>query len=132
MTEFESFEKSYMLLDSMMSITSALHETSTIIFSLIFGYLLVAHFIGKSLSTAQTIILTVLYLSVTTRLALHSLYYLRLGNEAGRLFHEHIGDLPQPNVVEQTLWILDTPLWYYVYILASLYYMWSVRHPKTE
>jgi hypothetical protein len=132
MTEFESFEKGYMLLDSMMSITSALHEASTIIWSFIFGYLLVAHFIGKSLSTAQAVVLTVLYLSATLRLVNHSFHYLELGNEAGMLFFQHIGISPQPNFAEQAMWLSTTPAWYFLYISASLYYMWSVRHPKAE
>jgi hypothetical protein len=95
--------------------------------TVLFGYLLVAHFIGAKLSRVQAGIMTALYLFWVSRL------FMVLGllaNNANIIFDEMRKISP--------IFAVSIPSLLMLYFLlsmitsASLYFMWSVRHPKTE
>jgi hypothetical protein len=95
--------------------------------NLLFGYLMVAYFVGAKLTKVQLAILNVLYLIWQFRLFLS----LRILSGNGNIL---LGEMriisPEltpdyPSIL--SLYALLTGL-----ILASLYFMWSIRHPKTE
>ena len=94
---------------------------------LLFGYLIVAYFVGAKLTKVQLAILNVLYLIwqfrvfVTLRI---------LGANADILLGEMREISPEltPDAPSMSYFLaVHTAM-----ILASLYFMWSIRHPKTE
>ena len=94
---------------------------------LLFGYLIVAYFIGPKLTRLQAAILTTLYLFWLVRLGIvFNMIWISAQNTIGELSKIS----PDYN--------LDTPSVWGVYTLVlclisgSLYFMWAVRHPKTE
>ena len=95
--------------------------------TLLFGYLMVAYFIGAQLTRVQVGILTTLYLFWVVRLGI-VLNVITIGSQT------IIGELRK---ISPDL-ILDIPSGWGPYAiltlltLASLYFMWSIRHPKTE
>ena len=139
MTEFEILQVEYMekayatsLIDNIYGPTAAMGDQATVIFTLIFGYLLVAHFMGSQLSRIQVLVLTICYLSMTIRLSIHTMFQAVV---AGELQKELLNVLDVTLEVPVALQVwdkIDQPWWYFVYITASLYYMWSVRRQKPE
>lgn len=102
--------------------------------TLLFGFVLVAYFAGKNLSRNQVTILTVLYLAT---IAQYVVTYLLSGlgivsatAQLAELNHDNPGHL--------TDIIASTSRYYFGMavqvscVLASLYFMWSVRHPKSD
>jgi hypothetical protein len=95
--------------------------------TLLFGYLIVAYFIGAQLTRVQVGILTTLYLFWVVRLGvvLNLLLYsgqITIG-EMRKISPDLIPPMPSVSGPYAILTILT---------LASLYFMWSIRHPKTE
>jgi hypothetical protein len=139
MTEFELIQVEYMqkeyatnLMDNFYGSVAAMGDQATVIFTLIFGYLLVAHFVGQKLSRPQTVLLTICYLAMTIKLSVHTIIQGFLAEQFMNEYLLVIGREQGPPPALQAWLTIDTPVWYFVYIIASLYYMWSVRHPKTE
>jgi hypothetical protein len=95
--------------------------------TLLFGYLMVAYFIGAQLTRVQAGILTTLYLFWVVRLgAVLNLLWLSAQMTIGEVRKISPDLLP----AIPSLWGPYTILT--LLTLASLYFMWSVRHPKTE
>ena len=95
--------------------------------NLLFGYLIVVYFIGAELTRVQSIILTALYLFWQVRLA--ALLY-GISFNAGTLLAEMKKISPDINfAIPSLLWIYTL---LFCLTIASLHFMWSVRHPKTE
>jgi hypothetical protein len=95
--------------------------------NLLFGYLIVAYFVGAKLTKVQLAIFNVLYLIWQFRL----FFTLRIVSANGNIL---LGEMRKispeltpdyPSIL--SLFALLTGL-----LLASLYFMWSIRHPKTE
>ena len=112
----------------------ALVETeASILLSLIFGYLLVAHFIGTSITRMQVTIFNALYLFTTlSSLAVYNGHYGSVVYSVNRLLEENA-------ITAQEIPITGTPgsaqlvvLAYLAMIVSSLYFMWTVRHPRKK
>ena len=99
--------------------------------TVLFGYLVAAHFIGANLSRRQAVIFSSLYVIWQTwAIVLHSVrgVGVRITLEEIR----QLRDLPQmteimPHIIAVTQFSLLAAA-----LAASLYFMWDVRHPKTE
>lgn len=99
--------------------------------TVLFGYLVAAHFIGANLSRRQAVIFSSLYVIWQTwAIVLHSVrgVGVRITLEEIRLLR----DLPQmteimPQIIAVTQFSLLAAA-----LAASLYFMWDVRRPKTE
>ena len=135
MAELALMEKSYLLeLESVtQTYVSNTQTEGTILISLIFGYLLVAHFVGASITRAQVTILNALYLfTVVSGLAVYRGHYESIIFSVNRLLEVKgltASDIPitgTPGAVQVVI------VAYSAMILASLYFMWTVRHPKAE
>jgi len=104
---------------------------TTVLFTLLFGYLVVAYFVGKDLSRTQSIIFTVLYMVAFVT----SLFNMASNAMASVAFTYPLLDvcpeceLPPLVSPEGTVLICLVNL---AMLTASLYFMWSVRHPKAE
>jgi hypothetical protein len=116
------------LVQDMMSL--ALSSLS-VYFSLIFGYLLVAYFVGANLTRAQNVILTLLYIA-SMILNRSGMLSIQLGGK------DLIIDLMELSPDARLVFIFSDAGVVIVLtvvaasIAASLYFMWRVRHPKTE
>jgi hypothetical protein len=103
----------------------------SVYFSLISGYLLVAYFVGANLTRAQNVILTVLYL-LTMILNRVAFLGIQLG---GQELYIGLMDLyPDTSVLVlfTDAGIVITSAVFAASIIATLYFMWRVRHPKAE
>jgi hypothetical protein len=129
--EFMQAERSANLLDLVQTQGSLIQSDATQFTTLLFGYLLVAYFIGANLSKIQVSILNLLYIASIGA----SIFQMTTGafTAIGFLnkFLEVSGNEGEmsplnPNYIAYGV-ALNLAL-----ILTSLYFMWSVRHPKTE
>ena len=99
--------------------------------SILFGYIAAAYFIGANLGGRQAWVFTTLYVmwQVWMILAIGARSYLL------ELIAESLQEITDPSAA-----LTDLPLALSLGVLsllvaalfASLYFMWSVRHPKTE
>jgi hypothetical protein len=103
----------------------------SVYFSLIFGYLLAAYFVGANLTRAQSVILTLLYLST---LVLNRSAFLSI-QLAGKDINMGLMELnpdARPIFLLSDAGIVFGTAVSAALIVSTLYFMWSVRHPKTE
>ncbi len=123
MTEYE-------ILDLVASESGAMAAQFNLYLTVLFAYLVVGYFIGDKLTTAQTAVLTGLYLwasgaqVVGMRLTLSHVL---------ELFEKKAKVAPPSNY--EITYAGYTHLWLAAMLLAicaGLYFMWSVRHPKIE
>jgi len=124
MTEYE-------ILDLVAGESAQTATQFTIYLSVLFAYLVTAYFIGEKLSRPQAILLSGLYVFVN----LSQAWGLSLTlNHVGELLNrkaEEISPLTeweQGYVTYGSLW----PITMVVGVLASLYFMWNVRHSRAE
>jgi len=97
--------------------------------NLLFGYLIVAYFVGASLTRVQTAILTTLYLAWQARVS--AMLYGIFANLAV-LLEEMAETSPDATHRITVPSLMPTYLLLAGVTLASLYFMWSIRHPKKE
>ena len=103
----------------------------SVYFSLIFGYLLAAYFVGVNLTRAQNVILTLLYLS-TIFLNRAAFLSILLGGKDLNMGLMELSPDARPIFLLSDAGIVFGMAVSAALIVASLYFMWSVRHPKTE
>jgi hypothetical protein len=103
----------------------------SVYFSLIFGYLLAAYFVGANLTRAQSVILTLLYLS-SIFLNRSGFLSIQLGGKNLNMGLMELNPDARPVFLLSDAGIVFTMAVSTALIVASLYFMWSVRHPKTE
>jgi hypothetical protein len=137
MTEFETAQLVYMQAEragNLMSLIQTqgelIQNDATQFTTLIFGYLLVAYFIGSHLTKVQVVILNVLYIASVGS----TVFQMVTGGLTAMGFLERFYEVSD-NTRELSAMNADYLLFgvtlNIALILASLYFMWSVRHPKT-
>jgi hypothetical protein len=97
-------------------------------FSVLSAYLIVAYFVGSSLTRQQVLAITGLYLTVQLFTTWGTFNYF----SAGRIFitmanmdERYLRPPPvHPSYIAAVLFIIG--------IFAGLKFMWDIRHPKTE
>ena len=97
--------------------------------NLLFGYLLVAYFVGANLTRVQTAILTTLYLAWQARI---SAVLYGISANGGVLIEEMARTSPDITLRLTVPSLMPTYVLLAGLTLASLYFMWSIRHPKKE
>jgi hypothetical protein len=138
MTEFESAQLVYMQAEragNLMSLIQTqgelIQNDATQFTTLIFGYLLVAYFIGSHLTKVQVVILNTLYIASVGS----TVFQMVTGGLTAMGFLERFYEVSE-NTRELSAMNPDYLLFgvalNIALIIASLYFMWSVRHPKTE
>lgn len=147
MTEFELASIEFMQSERLINVFSLVQGQSALIandmtsFStVLFGYLIVAYFIGAHLTRIQLWILNSLYV-VTAAFGL----LVMLANVGGLLGHwqsvnELMLEMGQEgattdgtiNTVLSEQFLLAGLLIPVLLVIASLYFMWSIRHPKPD
>lgn len=140
MTEFELAELAYMQKSYAIELemvtqgyVATLQTEATILLSFIFGYLMVAHFIGASLTKVQLNIINSLYLfTVLSDLAVYKGHYTSITYSVKRMTEvgrENIGDIAFVGTPAGLKVVVAA---YSLMIIASLYFMWSVRDEKSD
>ena len=136
MTEFEAAQLVYMQSERAVNLLTLaqtqgelLQNESTQFTTLVFGYLLVAYFIGLNLSRIQVTILNVLYaVSIGA-----TIFQMVAGGLAAigflNRFYELTDATRELTVVNPSYLAFGVCL-NFALVLASFYFMWSVRHPK--
>ena len=95
--------------------------------NLLFGYLIVSYFVGAQLTRVQSAILTALYLFWQVRLGV-AIYAVVINSKS--VLREIRKNSPDLDLAVPALtWLLFLMS---LLSLASIYFMWSVRHPKTD
>ena len=94
-------------------------------FTVLFGYLLAAHFLGDKVSSRQLLIFNGMYLATILGLVFNMWIQWNEMYKWLQLTHK------EPVGTAQ-LHIGGAVLIYVSLVLASVYFMWTVRHPKTE
>ncbi len=100
-------------------------------FSLLFGYLLGAYFVGANLTRAQNVILTLLYL-LTMMFNRSAFLIIQLGGKDLYIGLMELNPGTRPNFLFADAGIVIATAVFGASIAASLYFMWRVRNPKTE
>ncbi|MCX2982857.1 hypothetical protein EYC98_18495 [Halieaceae bacterium IMCC14734] len=137
MTEFELAQLEYMVyareqgLIGLMQTQAGLVANDLALWTgVLFGYLLVAYFVGSQLTKVQAAILNALYLAVSGAsvfsLLTGGLTIVGFANQYAMVSgNEKIATVSP----EYTFFGIALNI---ACIVASLYFMWSVRHPKAE
>lgn len=123
MTEFELYSLSYEAVQIIQA------EEGTF-FTLLFGYLLAAHYLGEKISKIQLIILNCMYLATVFGLVFNM--WIAWGDTYRWLRAAETGAIPELIVVGFQPHIIGAITIYIALVMASLYFMVTVRKPKTE
>jgi hypothetical protein len=101
----------------------------TVFISFTFGFLATAYFVGSQLTQLQTIVASGLYVISAVAPSLTQIAYIQLtfailesGPNLGQGFM----------LLNGTFWVWSMSIIQSIGIVISLYFMWSVRHPKAE
>ena len=101
----------------------------TVYISFTFGFLATAYFVGSQLTRLQAIVACGLYIVSSVAPSLTQLIYIQI------MFTV----LDSTPTMVQGLWLLNGTFWLWCMafiqaagIFISLYFMWSVRHPKID
>ena len=106
-------------------------DNLTLYYSLLFGYLPAAYAIGKKLSTIQTMVLTVLYLAAVIYNRIYGFAVLTAMFQLENQFSVMTGTLDTASqTAEQSSMLTFVTSFVVLSILASLFFMWSIRHSK--
>ena len=137
MTEFELVQIEYMeyareqgLIGLMQAQAGLVSSDLAVWTGTLFGYLLVAYFVGHQLTKVQTAILNALYLVISGA----SVFSLFTGGMTIVGFADKYAEVSGNEkiaTVSPAFTMFGTTL-NIACILASLYFMWSVRHPKPK
>jgi hypothetical protein len=122
---------------------SLIVDNLTLFYSLLFGYLLAAYAAGKKLSTMQAAILTGLYLAAVAYNRFYGFILLTESQfQISRTYQMWQATSWQEIVTavtsspaltaQQTGIMAYTTAFIVLAVLASLLFMWSIRHPKDE
>jgi hypothetical protein len=138
MTEYEiadlAASKAFQLQGGVSLFQTAISMVTDIIqqyMNILFAYIIAAYFIGANLSRRQVWVLTTLYGMFQTWMIVA---IIGRGYILGRIVEDFIelqGSSEALVVLPTALRITSVALLVAV-LFASLYFMWSVRHPKTE
>ena len=117
------------LVEALTSYLAAAQSGTTTLIGLLSAYLIVAYLAGDKLTRSQVLLVTALYLYVTA-MGIVGTY-----GSMSRATH-YAGELNALNP-NDVMYLTDYTAGMSAFgavacVLASLWFMWSVRHPKTE
>jgi hypothetical protein len=122
MTEYE-------LVDVLISYNTAALSAMALYLTTVSSYLIVAYLTGKNLATSQVVMISVLFIVFALLFGYAAFGYMR----RGLLMADELRTMNPGEFVGINPWIvfLGTGL-LFAGILASLQFMWEIRHPKSE
>jgi hypothetical protein len=145
MTEYEQAALTIMKYEHNLSVLARLDNQQELVaiygsiyLTLLFGYLVVAYLIGKNLTRVQVSIFNVLYcMSILGSLSIMAGGYAGMAGywEYSRILLQELGRdrvIPLAAGLMSENFIIATMTINFCSLMASLYFMRSIRHPKTE
>ena len=122
MTEYE-------LVDVLISYNTAAMSALALYLTTVSGYLIVAYLAGKNLTASQTVIVSVLFIVFALFFGYGAVGYLR----RGLLMADELRTINPGEFFGVAPWLVFLAAGLcFAGILASLRFMWDIRHPKTE
>jgi hypothetical protein len=122
MNEAEAFEFSAMYIANVLT-------AFTVYITFTFAYLVAAFFVGRQLTRYQALVASILYVFSAGSAEISMLANIQWMGVAVA----HAGNLAPTGIVQSTeFWEIYLGVLTSSGILISLYFMWDVRHPKTE
>ena len=126
MTEYE-------VNDALTAIYAQVTADSTTVFSLVTAYLVVAYLVGQKLPRIQLIIVNCLFggwalmatFAVRASMDKATFLIIRMANDGYEMN-------PTQGVSTNEFFSIAFPFLLFASVIAAYYFMWSVRHPKTE
>ena len=118
MTEYEITSLGYVA-------SQVLQAEEGTFFTVLFGYLLAAHFLGDKISNRQLLIFNGMYLATILGLVFNMWLQWNEIYKWVQLAQDAPIGATQPHII-------GAMLVYVSLVLGSLYFMWTVRYPKTE
>jgi hypothetical protein len=138
MTEYEiadlAASKAFQLQGGVSLFQTATSMTTDIVLqymNILFAYIIAAYFIGANLGRRQVGVLTTLYVLFQTWMIVIIIARGYLVLKTGEALQELLGPSEVPMVLPMAITITSVAILVAV-LFASLYFMWSIRHPKTE
>ena len=125
MTEYE-------IRDVMFGYFETMNDQAAMYFTLVSAYLITSYLVGAKLSTRQITIINTLYILWILG-TINAVYTMMVGLEP--IYDQLLvaAEYEIEGVADRSGWAVGSFLVVQVGgVLASLYFMWSVRHPKTE
>jgi len=105
-------------------------ENLSVFLTLLFGYLIVAYLVAKSLTSVQVVILNFLYLVIMSLLLLAVFTAHGVG-----IFRHGELLLLYPDTMPVEFWRVESQValaaFLTIIVAVSIWFMWEVRHPKT-
>ena len=115
--------------EAITSYMAVAYSQTTQVIGLLFAYVIVAYLVGSKLSRSQVLVLTVLYVPIFVSALSGTMgAQMRAGVYAQRLKEARPDDLILLGYGNQFIAAVFAMLC----LLASLWFMWSVRRPKKE
>lgn len=100
----------------------------TVFISFTFGFLATAYVVGSQLTQLQTMVASGLYIIAAVAPSLTQIVYIQL---MFRILESGPNLGQGMPLLNGTFWVWAMSLIQSIGILVSLYFMWSVRHPRT-
>jgi hypothetical protein len=125
MTEAEALELAVMCVDNALSCFS-IYVTMT------FAYMTVSYLVGSRLSTFQTLVLSGLYMISSGAVILTMYLQIRTWGEVRAGVSGGVAAMDNIPLWNEALWATYPTAASLVGVFIGLYFMWNVRHPKTE
>ena len=122
MSEWEMLEVSQMMWGNALTVVGLL-------ITLISGYLIAAYMAGSGMSRSQVIIINTLYVGFATFLLLSMLAFVDSATEVDVIALEISAQRSEP---VKTHLAYSIAIFVIFCVLASLKFMWDVRHPKAK
>jgi len=121
MTEYEFYSLGY---ESM----QALQTEETTFLTILFGYLLTSHFLGAKVSIIQLTVFNTIYIVLMSGLSFNM--WIHWGATVS-WFRGSGNSSPLEAITNGNVHMIVASLMHVSLLIASLYFMWSVRHSKT-
>ena len=103
----------------------------TVLISIVSGYLVVAYFVGERLTRTQISIMNAMYLAVAATNIAGNRTAIRDFMFARNQMASQIPEFAVYGVLENiNLWPFVTVILHSLLVVASLIFMWQVRHPR--
>lgn len=109
-------------------------NTGEMMVTLMTGYLLIAFFIGGKLSRFQVLFVNVLYLMLYSAAASTLIDTMARVSHFARILEDTGSSIPIDSSNIQYVYSSQIYLWLVplLVVSGSLYFMWTIRHPKPE
>jgi glucan phosphoethanolaminetransferase (alkaline phosphatase superfamily) len=117
------------LVESIIGYYGLAGDTLSLYITVISAYLIVAYLAGHKLERSQMAIISVLFVVMSATMSYAAFAYMHRGFEYA-IAQESMN--PNADSYATPMLIAILPLLMMGGIVASLYFMWQVRHPKTE